>query len=128
MECSVVDVGLDDYATTLSEKIVISRIDHICGECRKAIKKGDSYKVENNIFEGSISTYKTCLDCLSIRNVFFTDGWFFGNIRDEIHDFIFECFGDISQASISSLTPGARSWVCDEIQEYWEQYEDDTED
>lgn len=119
MECSCVTVGLDDFARTISDKTRTARKKHKCGECRILIQPGDKYEHYTGVFDGEIFTAKTCNDCLSLRNAFFCEGYYWEQIWNDMHEHIRECNGELAEGKISSLTPIARDKVCGAIEEEW---------
>jgi len=127
-ECACIYV--DDYETAefYTDKRPVARKVHKCCECGGTIKPGEKYEYVTAKWGGAISTYKTCLDCLSIRKVFFCNGWLFEGNLEHLWEHI-QCMGGaISEDCIVGLTPGARSRVCGMIEEYWDEYHDDNED
>ena len=65
------------------------------------------------------SYYKTCLDCLSIREMFFCDGWYYEMIHEYLYEHIQEMKGEISEDCIKCLPPKAREMVCEMIEKVW---------
>jgi hypothetical protein len=118
MDCSTVDVSVDDYCTVLSKITPKARKQHKCHECRRIINIGERYEKVTEVFEGEISTHKTCTSCLSIREVFFSDGYYFGQIIEAMEEHVFECDGDISEKQILKLDPDAKKIIADIIEEY----------
>ena len=119
MECSCkVDIDPDIGPDCHKEKIVTARKKHRCYECFQDIQPGEKYEYVSGIWDGDPQTYKTCLDCKSIRNVFF-DSWQYTRVWD---DFQYE-FGyagsAIPESCIAELTPGARDGVCKFIETGW---------
>lgn len=125
MDCATVSVDLDGSATTLRKDIRTARKIHKCGECRDTIKPGEKYEDFVGVFDGEIFKQKTCLDCLSLRGVFFSDGFYYEMIRENLSEHIRDCYGEISEKNISDLTPAAREWVCAEIEDVWENEDDE---
>lgn len=124
MDCACIYVDSEDsQPDTFRETKPKARKQHKCGECSRTIERGEIYSRESGIWENGPETYKTCSDCLSIRNEFFCDGGYYGQIIDCLREHISESDGDISGDCISSLTPRARNMVCDMIQEYWDTIE-----
>ena len=119
MQCSCINIDVDAPMTMLKQKHFRASKDHVCSECGKTINKGERYLYEVGSYEGRLLYYKTCPDCESIRDAFFCNGWWFGNIRDDLVDHIDYMGGDISEDCISPLTPPARDFVCDRIEMYW---------
>ena len=125
MECScTVEMDLDGYCILLSNKFVKARKEHRCTECGRIVHSGEEYFKEATVFEGHFACYKTCEDCYSIRQVFFSSGWYYGGIREQMSEFIWECQGDISVSCILQLTKPARDWTLDIIEEVYNSYED----
>ena len=122
MECSCeINIDTDDCGPdAFKESQPKARKTHTCYECNRVINKGETYTRESGIWDGKPQTYKTCGDCISIRGEFFTGGWWYGGLRDELHNFISEVGGSISESCIAKLTKGAREYVCQEIEDAWE--------
>jgi len=120
MECATVSVDVDDFCMTLREEQPTARKQHKCCECRRVIEVGEKYNIEITVYDGGIKRYKTCLDCMSIRDEFFKEGFYYGSTKWMLRDHINECGGDISESSIEALTPGARAMVCEMIEDTWE--------
>ncbi|UCE99958.1 MAG: hypothetical protein JSV82_02515 [Planctomycetota bacterium] len=126
MDCSC-DVGFDDYGDYpefYNESTPIARKEHKCFECGRMITKGEKYHCASGKWNIKIETYKTCGDCLSIREQFFGNGWNFGNVIWDLEEHISETDAGLSQECIAKLTPVARNRVCDMIQKYWERREE----
>lgn len=118
-ECSCVYDDIDHGCYTLKDVNYRAKEDLFCCECSRIIQKGKDYNYSQIISEGTIKTYKTCLDCLSIRKSFFQCGWFYKILIDDLKYHIDEMCGRISSDCIVSLTPRAKDIVCDMIQESW---------
>jgi len=127
MECATVSVYVDDYCRTLREEQPTARKQHKCNECRRTIEAGEKYNREVSLYDGDISTYKTCLDCMSIRREFFSGGFYYGDTKWMLRDHINEIYGDVSESCLASLTPGARGMVCEMVEDCWEDIDDDEE-
>jgi hypothetical protein len=127
MECSTVYCDGDEYCIILNETRRKARKTHKCTECRREILRGEKYLDERILFEGTVETYKTCDDCKSIRDHFFTDGWMYGEIRYMLREHISYSEGDVSESCISGLTPGAQAVVCDLIEKCNREDEEDDE-
>jgi len=46
----------------------IAKKDHRCSECASDIKKGERYERVFGVWEGYPNTYKTCVNCLVVRD------------------------------------------------------------
>lgn len=84
MGCSCICSFDYDPASVYHEKIRKARKEHICCECRETIKPGEKYEHVSGCWDGSWSTYKTCLVCLNIRKDLCCGSWLFGELRDAI--------------------------------------------
>lgn len=114
--CGCIYVG-DTYEAQVrfQDKNPVARKTHTCHECDRAILPGERYLIESGIWEGEHYTYKTCSDCLSIREVFFCDGWIYGQVLSCVDEHINALHGEIASSCLTELTPAARAWVLDRI-------------
>lgn len=117
MECSCsINAGGDSSFLEFSHmKVVKARKEYKCGECHRAIEKGENYESNAMKQDGTFYSHKTCSDCLNLRDHFFKRDWFFEMIREDIKDHIQECNGNIPESCISQLNPKNQAWVCDLI-------------
>lgn len=120
MECATVYCDLDECCTILNKSKPKARKRHRCTECRRIIEPGETYLRETTVFDGKVETWKTCIDCKSIRDNLFSGGFFYGEIKYMLRDHVGVCHGDISETILATLTPGARAMVCEMIEEVWE--------
>ena len=126
MQCSCeIEIDSDVGPTFYSEEMRTARKQHKCTECRRTIEPGEEYESVSGLWEGGWSKYKTCRDCLSLRNVFFTRGWEFRGLWALFQDNF--CYIDavIPESCISELTPAARAKVCELIESGWDDYDDE---
>lgn len=131
MECACtveVDFSDGDEMELLSVKQLHAARKHKCDECKEDINRGDWCHREVFKCAGNIETHRTCEHCYSLRQVFFSRGWYYGIIWDQMQEFIGECDGDISVECIRMLTPKARGKVLDMVEERWEQLISDEEE
>ena len=124
MECACIEACEGDFATVLNDKKVVARTLHKCCECGRIIKRGETYRTESALYEGSVTTYKTCCDCNSIRDAFVCS-WNWGEVLEAVRNSIFDNLCDISESGIADLTCAARERVCEWIEECWEWHEED---
>ena len=124
MDCScvAVDIGID-YCPFSTRVHYTARKKHKCNECGRNIIKGESYE-RITLFYPEIMTQKTCEDCLSIRETFFCDGFYFDSIIDDMRQHVEDCNAEMPWAKLSKLTPAARAKVCEFVEDYWEFYYD----
>lgn len=58
--------------------------DHRCTECRETIAKGTRYEHTTGCWDGSWSTFKTCMSCVEIRDHFQCNGWLYGQLWEDL--------------------------------------------
>lgn len=129
MECACtvdvdMDCGSDDFKRVGVSEITALKL-HSCHECNSIIDIGDWYFRESFIssYDG-VSIFKTCEHCYSLRQVFFSSGWYYEMLWESMLDFIFECDGELSVTCINQLTPVAKGKVLDMMEEYFNETDD----
>lgn len=123
MDCSCIYIGNYDNPEFYKETYPTARKKHICTECGRIILPGEKYTNEKVKWEGEFNTFKTCIDCLSIRGTFFCNGWLYTMLYEYLQEHINEMDGEISEDCIAELTPTAQEEVCDIIETYWKDHE-----
>ncbi len=93
---------------------------HSCDECHRLIQKGEVYRRDIMKFGSKLFHHKYCEDCLSLREVFFSSGWIYGRLWEQMSDFIGDTDGNISTHQILSVTKLARERILDSMQEMWD--------
>ncbi len=126
-ECGCIYVGDYDPIEVLQDGNRKARKTHKCDECGTEIKLGQEYECVVGKYDGDLEAYRTCLDCVSIRKVFFCSGWAYSMILEHLGEHINEMEGKISAECLLSLTPGARDKVFDMIEDVWEELNLDDE-
>jgi hypothetical protein len=96
---------------------------HCCDECRRDILPGERYERVTGVWDGRFETFKTCPDCLSIREAMFCTGWNFEMVISDLKDHVLGMQGQISEDCLATMTPKARGIVCELIEEAWEDAE-----
>jgi hypothetical protein len=118
MECATVNCDPDGgYCTILKSSNPIARKEHKCHECYRIIQAGEKYLSETFLYDGKIDLHKTCADCVSIRENFFSGGWVYGETKAMLREHVMDHDGDVPESCLAALTPGAREMVCDLIAE-----------
>jgi len=126
--CSCVYVGdTDDARDFYQEESPKARVPHICGECGVTIQPGERYRKCVGKWDGRFETYKMCSVCQEILDAFFCDGFFFGQLHDDLRGHILDMGGEIKGACLAALSPRARETICEMIEEYWEENYDEDE-
>ena len=121
MECEcMINVDIDGYARDLCDEWRKARKPHKCYECHRTIKSGEKYKYEVNVYDGEIDKFKTCIDCMSVRDAMFCNflyGEIWEAVREQVRD------GGIPESCLARVTKPAREKICSMIEEYWEYQE-----
>lgn len=78
--------GDGDAATVSRVSIRTARKHHACGECSWQIAPGDKYEHVAGVWDGSWSTFKTCLSCVEIRAHFGDEGWTYTELWKQLAD------------------------------------------
>jgi uncharacterized UPF0160 family protein len=116
-ECGCIYVGIDNFVEMIKEEHIESaRKKHRCSECDRVIQFGEAYDTHLYSFDNHTKFHKFCVDCQSLKKMFFCDGYEYGKIIERVIEHIVEMEGNISSDCIVGLTPGAREFVLDEIQ------------
>lgn len=122
MECSctVANYGGDYYHEMINVRIPVARKQHECVECRKTIEPGEKYEYLVQVYGGDFQTYKTCLDCRQVVDIFFSDGGTFGRVWPDLRQSIIDSEGEIPEDCIKKLSPVNLEKVCAIIEECYE--------
>ena len=116
--CNVTSDVNEDGATFIEEALRYARKQHRCFECGRTINPKEVYEHTRGMWEGSFSTYKTCLDCYSVRKAMFKNGWVYGMIWEDVVTFLDQ--GSLSEDCLVALTATARGKLCELIEKTWE--------
>lgn len=99
---------------------------HTCGECRANIHPGDKYTCCSGICIGKYITHRVCLDCYSVVESYFCEGFVWEKVWEYFEEHVRCCYGDVKVVA-NLLTPHALDKVCDIIQEYWDDHKEEME-
>lgn len=128
MDCTGISSGDGAWGEELSRDIVVAEKEYTCCECRKKIDAAGRYELYSANYDDGISEFKTCVNCLSLRNAFF-DNWVFRCIWDDFYEHVSEGRGDeIKWSALSKLTEAAKDMAFDCIETVWERIEEGEED
>ena len=128
MECATIN-QCDSYDGSWGfyrKSTVKARKLHRCQECRRLIFPGEKYEYVVGSWEGEFEPHKTCTDCVSVRDELF-ETYYYGGIREGLHEMIRESDGDVNQTCLANMTKGGRDMVCQMIEDYWEDTDEDEE-
>jgi hypothetical protein len=95
--------------------------DHACSECGEAIPRGTQYEHVKGLWDGSWSTFRTCLSCVEIRAHFACEGrWVYGELWSQLEDNFFPdmkaggpCMEGLSPAAKNRLFERRMKWLED---------------
>ena len=129
MEWACFSIDNGDYVTLLAETKRKARKQHRCNECQGAILPGQAYLDERYLFEGAVSTHKTCPCCLSVREHLFCNIITYNQLWSDLEDFLYDWLhydtNGAPWARIAKLTPTARAYVLLMIEEIWPDIEEE---
>ncbi len=101
--------GCDGYATAGEVTTRKARKEHLCHECHDPIVRGSRYEHASTLYDGSWSTFKTCLTCVEIRDHFDCgEGYVYGQLWSDIEE---NFFPDMAAGGvcIEGLSPAAKA-------------------
>lgn len=119
--CSCIYVGDFENPEFYRKRTHKAVKEHVCCECSRAIKRGEQYEYVSALWDNYFSTYKTCSTCLSIRHVFFCEGWLFEGLLSDLSEHLGEVDGEVEEDCLLDLIPEARDMVCGMIEDIWEE-------
>jgi hypothetical protein len=120
MSCGCAYVESDgETGVVLSQRVQKARKAHRCCACGRKINNKEHYEYVSGIWGDCFDTYKTCVDCLSIRKAFFCGSYCF-EFQDDLYYHLENVDGQVKSECLEALTPAARSYIIDMIDEIWE--------
>ena len=85
MECScTVDFCDGEPAECSTVRMRKARQDYRCCECRETIPRGAEYEHVRGLWDGSWSTYRTCIVCVRIRQDHVCGSFCVGMLREDL--------------------------------------------
>jgi len=126
--CSCIVVDDYDSADFYNSTIRKARKIHQCSECEREIMPNETYEYVVGKWDKKLMNFKTCSDCLSIRTVFFCAGFMHQEVIGGLVEHVGYMDGQISSSCLIQLTPRAREFVCEVIEEKWKELDEDEED
>ena len=122
MDCSCqIDTGYDADSNPgfVHERMRKARKTHKCSECHRVIAINEIYVYVTGVWDGEFSSFKTCVDCASLRNEFFSS-YIFEHVWEDFKEYVSECDGNIPEKCLLKLTNTARAKVVDIMETYFE--------
>jgi hypothetical protein len=107
MSCIVVD--FEEAVTVETRDQRKARKMHVCSECDSHIKPGDRYEYVCTLFDGAWDHMAVCMDCTSVRNALFKDGFQFGSMWEDLKWFLEDSEPDFM--ALNQCTPVARAKI-----------------
>lgn len=85
-------MGDGEAASVASARIITARKPQVCCECGDPIRPGDRYEFVSGCWDGTWSSFRTCLVCHEIRTRFSCEGWVYGRLREATKEGMFPCW------------------------------------
>lgn len=130
MQCACFSADNDDFVTMLGVNNRRAVKHHRCDECRGTIFPGQTYLEERYLYDGTVSTHKTCTCCHSVRENLVCN-FTYGALWSELHEHLYEAINgeyDLPWSKLASLTPAARANVLLMIEYIWQDVEDEEDE
>ena len=111
-----------------NQKEVVAKKQHTCNECDSNIKVGETYENVFGKWNGQITTYKTCGDCLNLRFALETTSCYcliHGSLIEDFQESIRECWK--FSYSMKSMVH-RKKWIEENIKEEYENWKEIAED
>ena len=84
--CTCIDAGYDsDQPDFFTVKKPRARKVHKCNECARDIQPGEVYQRDSGKWFGKMLTFKICAACSEIMDVFFCNGFVYGEIHTDLY-------------------------------------------
>ncbi len=117
--CDCIYLEPTDYeiAECFFESSPIAKKPHKCCECGRIIEPGEKYIRESGKWTGEFSVYKTCIDCFSVREEMFCEGYLYTTLWENVCEYLRDVDYEISEKCLLTLTPRARNMILDIIEE-----------
>ena len=123
--CSCIYVDVGDLAECFSEDEIKARKEHKCCECGGKIKPGETCYLAKGKWGDRWASYKTCINCKSIRDEFFCEGFNFTVLIWDLFGYLREVEGEVSEECLDNLTEGAKDMVLGYIDEIFEELDEE---
>ena len=117
--CEMGGYSYDNGPELFTSKIVKARKKYACEECRSSIHPGEKHEYVVGKWDGDFASFRTCRDCLSLRDQFFTKGHTIGSLWLEFSDTLYDWGYEVPEDCIVELSDKAREKVCRAIEEGW---------
>ena len=86
-----------------------ARRNHRCCECYVPIEPGHQYQYVSGIWDGSPSSFKTCIPCVAARKETCPDGYLFGGLAEAVNDALDDGWRPANPAEMPK-------WVMDKVE------------
>lgn len=118
VQCCPLSGNDEEPAKVFSETVRVARKPHRCCECDETIPAGARYEYATGCWDGSWSTFKTCLSCVEIRQHFACDGWIYEHLWEDLEENFFPdmraggpCMEGLSPAAKARLFERRLVWL-----------------
>lgn len=121
--CCPLESGDGESPELFSSSTVTAAKDHRCTECRETIAKGARHEVVRGMWDGSWSTFRTCLSCVEIRDHFACEGYIYGQLWSDLEENFFPdmkaggpCMEGLSPEAKARLFDRRMKWLLEQDQ------------
>ncbi len=122
MSCSCIDIYDGETAAINETYTRKARKEHICYECRRVIKKGETYTLDDILADSEWEHYKTCSDCISLRDTYCS--FYFGEVWNMLYEDVSGNAGRYDDSMASRLTDSAKLKFFVVIESVWERLDE----
>jgi len=114
IDCACIDsdYGEGEPAQCFNAVKIKSRKKHNCSECGRTIENGEIYERATGKWDVSWDIFKTCDDCLSVREAFFCS-YIFGCLWVDLGEYLTP--GECLDKQMLKITPRAREKILEII-------------
>jgi len=122
--CCPLEGDCDDYPSFHDRRVRRAAKAHDCSECGEPIERGARYEHVSGKWADEISTYRTCLSCVEIRDHFNCNGFLYGQLWSDLTENFFpdmraggQCMDGLSPAAKSRLFDLRIKWMFESEEE-----------
>lgn len=72
-------------ATTLTDKTIVTRIEHLCFSCHRRFPKGTTMRYWSGLYEGDFNSVYNCMTCQEIMNMDSENEYPDGYVNDSLN-------------------------------------------
>lgn len=123
--CCPLSSGEDSGPSFSHTEVRKARKVHECCECGQSIAVGVRYEFTSGAWDGNMSTYKTCLVCVELREHFGCEGWIYEQLWEDLEENFVPymkaggpCMDGLSPLARKALFDAFADWVTNDPSEW----------